>query len=145
MFRHCKYILKLIKNKLRQTNNNFLLHSFIPHASLRVIDDLMAKTGNTNTFIAIKSMFEQGNVAKMKDIEKLFPTAMAIALGMNHNRYVLCLYDPEKFLAKDLILFARLVDIDSRLIWEVIAKETRNKKIVRRKPSVKVVSGKKAT
>lgn len=90
-------------------------------------------------------MFEQGNVAKMKDIEKLFPTAMAIALGMNHNRYVLCLYDPEKFLAKDLILFARLVDIDSRLIWEVIAKETRNKKIVRRKPSVKVVSGKKAT
>jgi hypothetical protein len=91
----------------------------------------MAKTGQTNQFIAIKSMFEQGNVQRMKDIEKIFPTAMAIAMGMNHGRYISCLYHPEELRGKEILRFASLISVDSRIVWNIIAKQVENQKIVR--------------
>lgn len=104
----------------------------------------MAKAGNTNRFIALKSMFEQGNVTRMKDIEKLFPTAIALELGMNHTRYVLCLYNPENLRAREILLFSSLINVNSNLVWQVIAKETTPAKLVKKKPAPKKAAAKKA-
>ncbi len=95
----------------------------------------MAKAAKVNQFIAIKSMFEQGNVRKMQDIEKLFPTAMAIAMNMNHGRYITCLYHPEEFKAKEIMRFASLIEVDSRIVWEVIVKQTSQAKIFKKRSS----------
>ena len=104
----------------------------------------MSKTERTDRFIAIKSMFEQGNVQRMKDLDKIFPTAMAVAMGMNYDRYILCLYSPTDFKAREIMLFASLVNIDSRKIWDVIIKETSPTKITRKKAVRKKSAPKKS-
>lgn len=45
----------------------------------------MVKEEKKQQFIAIKSMFLSGSVSRMKDIEKLYPTKVSKALGMNHS------------------------------------------------------------
>lgn len=68
-------------------------------------------------------MFENGSVAKMRDIEKLFPTKIAKELGMNHSRYVVKLKKPELFNIKQILTLASLLSISPELITAVIFKE----------------------
>lgn len=49
---------------------------------------------------SMRSMFLDGSVERMKDIEKLYPTYIARLLGLNHSRYVRKLYKPEELTIK---------------------------------------------
>ena len=41
-----------------------------------------------NSFKGLKSMFIGRNVTRMRDIEDMYPTNIAKALGINHSRYI---------------------------------------------------------
>ena len=79
-------------------------------------------------YIALKALFEGGSVKKMRDIEELFPTNIAKDLGMNHSRYITKLYKPELFSFGQIIKLANLVNIEPRLISDVILSELTGKK-----------------
>ena len=80
----------------------------------------MPKQDNKDQFVAVRSMFTSGNVKRMKDIETLYPTAIAKALRINHSRYIEKLYKPEGFTMKQLGALANLLDINIQLILDVI-------------------------
>ena len=86
----------------------------------------MAKSAN-KTYISIKSMFEQGNVNQMKDLEQLFPTSLSKALNMNHGRYIDRLHNPEKFSYEQIFKLATLINVDPKIISDVIVSQLRKK------------------
>ncbi len=83
----------------------------------------MVKEEKKSQFVAIKSMFLSESVKRMKDIEKLYPSKVSKALGINHSRYIQKLYNPEEFKFKHIYDFAKLINIDIQLILDVIIKE----------------------
>ena len=83
----------------------------------------MIKEEKKKQFIAIKSMFLSGSVNRMKDIEKLYPTKVSKALGMNHSRYIQKLYKPEEFKFKNIKALAKLLEIDIQIILDILVKE----------------------
>jgi hypothetical protein len=80
----------------------------------------MAKTEKKTKFLAIRSLFVQGSITRMKDLEELYPTAIAKKLQINHSRYIEKLYKPDGFSIKQVKELASLLDLDPRVIFEVI-------------------------
>lgn len=80
----------------------------------------MPKEEKNSQFLAIRSMFLSGNVRRMKDIEKLYPTLVAKSLRLNHSRYIQKLYKPGGFTMQQLNELAKLLEVDIRLILDVI-------------------------
>ena len=72
---------------------------------------------------SIKSTFETGEIKKMYEISKLYPTKIIRALGLNHGRYIAKLAKPEKFTISEIIRFSRLIGVDHHKVLEVILKE----------------------
>ena len=94
----------------------------------------MAKQDNKDQFVAVSSMFTSGNVKRMRDIETLYPTAIAKALKMNHSRYIQKLYKPEEFTMKQLGGIANLLEINIQLILDVVVKQmAQGLKVAKRK------------
>lgn len=93
----------------------------------------MLKGEKNQQFVAIKSMFVSGSVRRMKDIEKLYPTGVSKAIGINHSRYIQKLYKPEEFKFKHIHDLAKLINIDIQLILDVIIKELNSPEIGKRK------------
>ena len=83
----------------------------------------MAKEEENDQFVAIRSMFLSGSVRRMKDIEKLYPTAMAKTLRINHSRYIHKLYHPEGFTFKQLVTMANILELDIQIIIDVIIRQ----------------------
>lgn len=83
----------------------------------------MAKQDNKDQFVAVRSMFISGNVKRMKDIETLYPTAIAKALKINHSRYIQKLYSPEDFSMKQLGALANLLEINIQLVLDVVVRQ----------------------
>ena len=83
----------------------------------------MPKDDKKDQFIAIRSMFVSGSVKRMRDIEKLYPTAVAKSLKINHSRYIQKLYKPEEFTIKQLVALSNLLDLDIQLVLEVVIKQ----------------------
>ncbi|PVD52222.1 hypothetical protein DC498_10895 [Terrimonas sp.] len=83
----------------------------------------MAKEENETQYKVIRLMFQSFSIKRMKDIEKLYPTMIAKALGINHSRYIQKLYRPDEFSIKHVIDLANLLDIEPQLIIDVILKE----------------------
>jgi 3-methyladenine DNA glycosylase Mpg len=81
---------------------------------------------NDMAFEAIKAMFETGKIKKMKQLEKLSPTKMAKALGLNYGRYIRKLYNPELFVIAELKKLSKIVDTKFRTISEVVISEVDN-------------------
>ena len=73
-------------------------------------------------------MFLAGTVSKMKDIEEIDPTNIAIALGIHHSRYIAKLKNPEDFKFKHIRDLANLLEIDMQVIIDVIKKELESAK-----------------
>jgi hypothetical protein len=71
-------------------------------------------------------MFETGKIKKMKQLEKLSPTKMAKALGLNYGRYIRKLYNPELFVIAELKKLSKIVDTKFRTISEVVISEVDN-------------------
>ena len=72
-------------------------------------------------------MFEQGNVRQMRDLEKLFPTSVSRDLNMNHGRYIDRLHNPEKFSYQQIFKFSAIINVDPKLISDVIISELMRK------------------
>lgn len=72
---------------------------------------------------SIKSMFETGEIKKMYDISKLYPTKIIRALGLNHGRYIDKLAKPERFSIDEIIRFSRLIGVDHNKVLEVVLSE----------------------
>ena len=96
----------------------------------------MPSEENKNSFKAVRSMFLAGSVAKMKDIEDLYPTNIAKALKLNHSRYIEKLRKPETFTFDHIWQLSKLLDIDIQLIVEIIKKELQLKAKVSKKKSL---------
>lgn len=79
------------------------------------------------TYLSIKSMFETGNVLQMKDIEELFPTSLSKDLNMNHGRYIDRLHNPDKFSYKQIFRLSALINVDPKIISDVIVSELKRK------------------
>lgn len=76
-------------------------------------------------FLAIKSLFEAGNVKRMRLLEEQAPTKMAKTLGLNYNSYLDKLRSPEKFNVKHIMKMASVCEIQPNLIFEIIVRECR--------------------
>lgn len=82
----------------------------------------MAET-NDIELEAIKAMFETGKIKRMKQLEKLSPTKIAKALGLNYGRYIRKLYNPELFVVAELKMLAKILDAKFKTISEVVISE----------------------
>ena len=71
-------------------------------------------------------MFETGKIKKMKQLEKLSPTKIAKALGLNYGRYITKLHNPELFVIAELKKLSKVLDIKFRIISEVVIGEVDN-------------------
>lgn len=74
-------------------------------------------------FLAIKSLFESGNVKKIRLLEEQAPTKMSKALGLNYNSYLEKLRNPEKFTIKHILLICKLCQLNPNLVFETIRTE----------------------
>jgi hypothetical protein len=83
----------------------------------------MPNDDNRDQFVAVRSMFVSGSVKRMRDIEKLYPTAIAKSLRINHSRYIQKLYKPGEFSMKQLGELANLLDVNIQLILDVVIKQ----------------------
>lgn len=84
----------------------------------------MVKEESKHQFVVLKSMFLSGSVKRMRDIEKLYPSQVSKALGMNHSRYIHKLYNPEEFKFKNIKALANLINIDIQIILNVLINES---------------------
>ena len=89
-----------------------------------------------NSFKGLKSMFIGRNVTRMRDIEDMYPTNIAKALGINHSRYIEKLYNPEGFTFKHVLQLSKLLDVDIQLIIDVIKKEMLSSQKISKKKSL---------
>jgi len=89
----------------------------------------MAKAEHPPYYLSLKSLFEHGNVTRMRDIDQLFPTKVAADLKLNYSRYVDKLYHPQKFSFDQVARFAGLLDIEPHKIATVIFKEMSMSKV----------------
>jgi hypothetical protein len=83
----------------------------------------MAEKVKEKQYLSLKALFESGSVKRMKDIEKLFPTMVAKDLGMNHSRYTNKLFKPEQFTFKQILKFSILLDVNPKLLSDIILAE----------------------
>jgi hypothetical protein len=80
----------------------------------------MSQEEKISKFAPLKSMFLDGTVKRMKDIEDLYPTNIALALGINHSRYVKRLYEPEDFTFGEIDAFAELIGVSPKIVSDII-------------------------
>jgi hypothetical protein len=85
----------------------------------------MAKKEEDVRLLAIRTMFLNNNIRKMKDLEKLYPTLVSKSLGINHSRYIEKLHAPEDFTVQNLLSLAALFKINVQLIWSVVVRQTK--------------------
>ena len=81
------------------------------------------KNNVDSDFIAIKSLFEAGNVKTMRLLEEQAPTKMAKNLGLNYNSYLDKLINPEKFAIKHIFKMAKSCELNPDLIFDIIKKQ----------------------
>lgn len=74
-------------------------------------------------FLAIKSLFEAGNVKSMRLLEEQAPTKMAKTLGLNYNSYLDKLRSPEKFTLKHIFIMAEACSLNPTIILDIVRKE----------------------
>lgn len=93
----------------------------------------MATKDIDQQYLSVKTLFESGKVKKMRDIEKLFPSKISKALGLNHSRYIEKLYKPDGFLIRQIVRLANLIDVNPKIISDIILDEVmlKNSNLVR--------------
>ncbi|WP_199121443.1 hypothetical protein [Pedobacter sp. ASV28] len=78
---------------------------------------------DTEIFAPIKRLFENHAIKRMYEINDLHSGKIASALGMNKGRYALKLANPETFLVFELLRFSYIINIDPKLVIDVIQNE----------------------
>lgn len=93
----------------------------------------MTKEEKKTKYLALKSMFLSGQVLRMKDIEKIYPTMVAKDLGINHGRYINKLYKPQEFSIKHIVVLAHLLEIDPQIIIKIIFTQLNSQRTLKKK------------
>ena len=93
----------------------------------------MTKEEKKTKYLALKSMFLSGQVQRMKDIEKIYPTMVAKDLGINHGRYINKLYKPQEFSIRHIIVLANVLEIDPQIIIKIIFAQLNGQKTLKKK------------
>jgi hypothetical protein len=83
----------------------------------------MVKDEKKLKYQAVRSLFVNGGIKRMKDIEKLYPTMISKDLKINHSRYIQKLYKPDLFTIQQIQKLAALLEIDPILIINIILKQ----------------------
>jgi hypothetical protein len=83
----------------------------------------MAKQDKEKQYLSLKAMFETNNVKKLRDIDKIYPTMVAMDMGTNHGRYIQKLHNPESFTVKQIFKLAGLININPSIIMNIIVAE----------------------
>jgi hypothetical protein len=92
----------------------------------------MSKQDKEKQYLSLKSMFETNNVKKMRDIEKIYPTMVALDMGTNHGRYIKKLHNPENFTIKQIFKLASLINIHPTIIINIVVAEVSAKNKTRK-------------
>lgn len=87
----------------------------------------MEESAKNIEFEAIKAMFETGKIKKFTQLEKLSTTKLSKLLRINYGRYIEKLHNPELFALRELVNFAEIIDVDFKLLADVVVAEIVNK------------------
>ncbi len=83
----------------------------------------MAKKDYSIQLASIKALIENGKIKKMSQLDELSPTYISKAIGLNYGRYISMLHKPESFSFIELKKLASLINVDLRILVEMILKE----------------------
>lgn len=72
---------------------------------------------------SIKSSFETGEIKRMVEVAKLYPTKIINGLGLNHSRYIAKLSKPETFTIEEIVRFSRFIGVSHEKVLTVILNE----------------------
>jgi hypothetical protein len=86
----------------------------------------MEESAKNIEFEAIKAMFETGKIKKLTQLEKLSTTKLSKLLSINYGRYIEKLHNPELFALRELVNFAEIIDVDFKLLADVVVAEIVN-------------------
>ena len=86
---------------------------------------MMAKKDYTIQLESIKTLIENGKIKKLSQLEKLSPTHISKSIGINYGRYITKLHKPELFTLLELKKLSKLVNIELKVLIEIILKEIR--------------------
>lgn len=83
-----------------------------------------------NRYIAIKNLIASGFIIRLVQIVDIIPkTTIARDLGMHHQTFEKLIKDPEKFTFEQAFFIASLIEVDSKVIIDLIYRQyTENKK-----------------
>ena len=82
-----------------------------------------------NRYNLIKPMIDQGHIKSFEDVFKFIPkTVVANDLGMHSSRFTELIQKVDNFRIKDLVLLARLCNVNPRELAELVFKQYESNK-----------------
>lgn len=91
------------------------------------------KAAKDRRYGTAKKLFDTDSINSLAEILDIIPaTVLVNDTGINYVRLLSKFKDPSKFVVKDIIAIAALIEVDSRKFYNLIATET-EKKPVRKK------------
>jgi hypothetical protein len=83
----------------------------------------MAKEVKDTRYLAAKSYIESGNIKSFTEIFDIIPKSVLVRdSGINFVRLRNKITHPDKFTVKDIQVLSQLIDIDSRRLYDLIAR-----------------------
>lgn len=83
---------------------------------------LMAKEVKDTRYLAAKSYIESGNIKSFTEIFDIIPKSIIVRdSGINFVRLRNKITHPDKFTVKDIVTLSKLIGIDSRRLYDLIA------------------------
>ena len=84
---------------------------------------MSAKQVSDNRYNALKSYIESGGIKSFTEIFDIIPRSTIIKdSGINYTRLTNKITHPDKFTVKDILIISKLIGIDSRKLYDLIAK-----------------------
>jgi hypothetical protein len=82
----------------------------------------MADEIKDTRYHAAKTYIESGNIKGYREIFDIIPKSVIVRdSGINYVRLTNKITNPDKFSVKDIMILSKLIGIDSRLLYDLIA------------------------
>ncbi len=97
-----------------------------PNKDLTMAKDLRYKT--------LRVMIETGNTQSLVEVFNIIPkTVIAADLGINYTRFLSRLRKPDEFTLNELIRLASLIEVENKVLLNLVLAEIEGKKAGRKK------------
>ena len=84
----------------------------------------MAQSVTDTRYHAAKTYIESGSIKGYKEIFDIIPKSVIVRdSGINYVRLRNKIAHPDKFSVKDIVVISRLLGVDSRKLYDLLAKE----------------------